>query len=271
MKRKLINTLKIFLFIFAISFINCSNPPNNTENNENNENDDKKDEIDNITTNLPELPEAVGGMLTKEKYKDMPNKEVADSTLKEFIEMFLAAKGFEESVVSQRGDYCKKGIFRRLKRERATRETQGDTESGSFTIPDGQDGSIIWEWTYKWEEKEDEEIYELTETGTERYLSFDYSQNGKLFFGEVLCLSFYEYQYLDETEWKEVAEGKATGNIEFMGEFAGSIEYIFPYYKETQGSVDTENDKYEGEIVIISGKNRIKLSIEDWWDFLYLV
>jgi hypothetical protein len=105
MTRKLNNILKVFLLIFAISFINCSDSPNNNNGNNgnnNNENNENKEE-NNTTTKLPELPEAVGGMLTEEKYKGMPNKEVADSTLQEFIEVFLAAKGFEESVVSQRG------------------------------------------------------------------------------------------------------------------------------------------------------------------------
>jgi hypothetical protein len=113
--------------------------------------------------------------------------------------------------------------------------------------------------------------YEITETGTERYQSFDYSQSGKLFLGEAISLSFHESLYEDESGLKEIFEGKATGKIEFMGEFAGSIEYKFPYYKETQDNVAYRSDLYEGEIVIVSGKNRIKLSIDDWWDFLYLV
>ncbi|MDR0305196.1 MAG: hypothetical protein LBH98_10605 [Chitinispirillales bacterium] len=257
-------TIIVFSVIFAFFFIACSKSHKDTGNN------DDEDEIDGIIAKLPELPEATGGMLTEERYDKMPNKEVTEENLHEFIAAFRAAKDYERLFSVPRGEGGKKGIFKRLEREKSTRARAGDFEYGGFTIPDGQGDSIIWEWTYKWTETENAEFYELIEMGTERYQAFDYSQSGILFLGQVVCLSFYEYWYEDEKEWKEIKAGKVNGEILFRGEFTGGVEYMDPYYKETRSS-DVYERRYGGEIVINSGTNRIKLSIDDWWDFLYLL
>jgi len=147
-----------------------------------------------------------------------------------------------------------------------------NSESGSFVIPDGHGGSMIWDWTYKLTEGGGNDFYELTVIGTERFQAYDYSQSVNLFFGEVLSLSFYEYWYESESGgWREIFAKTATGNIEFRGEFAGSIEYTAPYYRETWGSSNFYERRNEGEIIIISGANRIPLPLDDWWEFLALL
>jgi hypothetical protein len=216
-------------------------------------------------------------MLTKEKYAKMPNKEVTEKDLPDFIAEFRAAKDnkkkakdAEQNAKTQRAESSKGRTFNEA--AGTSDDDSYDTENYRGTILDGQGGYIDWEWTIKLEETDNEEIYELILTGTERYQSFDYSQSGNLFFGEVYCFSFYESYHLDENRNRTIImAGKATGKIEFMGKFAGSIEYKFPYYKETQNPDGSESDKYEGEIVIVSGKNRIKLSVDDWWVFLDLM
>jgi len=269
MAKKLNGVSSTLTIIFAIFLIACSDsPPSNTNDGE----------TDSVRAKLPELPEAIGGMLSEEKYADMPNREVTEENLHEFIAMFRVAKGYAPNFSAITKESDEKGISKRIKREREMRGnperarsgTVGGFEFGGFTIPDGQGGSIVWEWTYRWTERETAVFYELTERGTERFQATDYSRGGRLFFGQALSLSFYEYWLEDENTWKEIKAGMANGKMMFRGEFAGVIEYNSPYYKETWRASGYES-LYDGEIVIGGGTNRINIPLDDWWEFLALL
>ena len=237
-------------------------PPDNGNDNGGN------NETDSIITNLPELPEAIGGILNKEMFENMPNRIVNEGNLQEFLSTFrTATRGTSaQNIRNLRG--------KRTART-APRSDSGDLvfnfEGGGFRFPGIYGGHMVWEWTYQWAERETAEFYEIIEKGTETYKISNFSDAGSLFVGHVIILAFYEYFRMDKNGWREVIEGKVNGNIAFRGEFSGSIEYNFPYYKIELSSKTAASSIFRGDIFINSGYNRMKLSIDNWWDFWFLL